>query len=104
MKMKNIKLIAVTGIAVLLSACSVKLYEPAEANVNKRVTASLNELRKGREIYAEKCGTCHKIYKPEKFNVKKWEEIMVVMAPKAELTDTEREYIFRYLVNHNGKD
>ena len=101
--MKKVSLIAAIVTAVVISACSTKLYEPSEANVNKRVTASLRDLHKGKEIYAEKCGQCHKIYKPEKFSVKQWGEIMAVMAPKAELSEVEHEYIFRYLVNHNGK-
>jgi hypothetical protein len=102
--MKKLSLIVALGIALVVTACSTKLYEPSEANVNKRVTASLVDLQKGREIYAEKCGQCHRVYKPEKFSLKKWGDILAVMAPKAKLTEIEQEYIFRYIVNHNGKD
>jgi hypothetical protein len=102
--MKKISLLVTIVIAVIFTACSVKLYEPTEVNVNKRVTASLRDMKKGKAMYAEKCGQCHRVPKPEKFSVQKFTEVMAVMGPKANLLEPEQQYIIKYVVNHNGKD
>jgi hypothetical protein len=56
------------------------------------------ELRDGNTIYTTKCTRCHKNYKPEKFSEKKWLHELDDMAPKAKLTDLEKQSLTRYLL------
>jgi hypothetical protein len=59
------------------------------------------ELQKGFNIYTNKCNECHKIFSPDKFSVKKWEHEIEDMAPKAKLTDIEKEQLYRYIMSRN---
>jgi hypothetical protein len=93
-----------TTIALILIlafvSCTTKLYVPSEANVNKRETASLSELQQGKEIFANKCGRCHKLPKPEKRQPQEWTKVLEKMAPKARLTSDQKALVFKYISNY----
>lgn len=95
------KLILIFVVIVGIAACktTTQIYAPTEANVNKVEKASLEELNKGRDLYASKCGKCHKLYPVESRDARQWKEVLNVMAPKAKLTDVETDHVFRYLIN-----
>jgi len=81
-------------------SCTTKLYVPSEANVNKRETASLAELQKGKEIFSNKCGRCHKLPNPEKHLPDEWTKILGKMALKAKLTAEQKALVFKYVSNY----
>lgn len=81
-------------------SCTTKLYVPSDANVNKRETASLAELQQGKEIFSGKCGGCHKLHKPEKYQPEDWTKILEKMAPKAKLTTDQKALVFKYVSNY----
>ena len=51
----------------------------------------------GADLYANKCGGCHRLYKKESFQGEKWKEIMARMKIKAHLNETEEKLITQYL-------
>ncbi|HLP04320.1 MAG TPA: hypothetical protein VK152_02720 [Paludibacter sp.] len=79
----------------LLIACSSALYIPSKENVASN--ANMEELQKGRALYVSKCSSCHTLYLPEKYNKAGWAKWMDSMAPKAKITDREKELIQAYL-------
>ena len=53
----------------------------------------------GKTIYESKCGKCHKLFEPKKFNAAQWTKWVDRMAPKAKLTPEEKELVYNYLTN-----
>lgn len=96
------KLLVISSI-LFFTACSTKLYVPNESNVNKQMTATVEEMVQGRNIYSTKCSTCHKLANPESRNMMEWSGVMEKMAPKAKLSKEEFDLVMKYLSNHNGK-
>lgn len=86
-------IVAVTVIA----ACKSAFYVPTEANT--KPDANLSQLKEGHDIYMSRCGNCHKLYAPTKFNGEEWPGILDKMQPKAKITDAQKEAVFAYLVN-----
>jgi cytochrome c5 len=86
--------LAVIGISILI-ACSSALYMPSKENV--AANSNIEELRKGRALYVSKCSSCHTLYLPEKYNKTEWAKWVDRMAPKAKITDQEKELIQAYL-------
>lgn len=95
MLLKN-KKITITLMAVfLLFACSKSLYEPTAQNVSKN--ADIAMLKQGKELYMNKCGTCHVLFSPNKYNKTNWTKWVDRMAPKAKITEEERAKILAYV-------
>lgn len=100
--MKKITL-AIFATSIIFFSCTTKLYIPNESNVNKPMTATVEEMMQGREIYAANCGKCHKLAKPESRDMMQWSRVLDKMAPKAKLTKEQHDLVLRYLANHNTK-
>jgi cytochrome c5 len=92
-KIKNTAL-PVLSISMLI-ACTSALYLPSKENVASN--ANIEELQKGRALYVNKCSSCHSLYLPEKYNKAEWSKQVNKMAPKAKITDQEKELIQAYL-------
>lgn len=84
------------------TACGSKatLYTPSSENVNKVITASLDELNQGKDLFAAKCGQCHALPSPKSREPQKWKQVMNVMSVKAKLTPEENRLVTSYLLNH----
>jgi hypothetical protein len=95
--MKKLSTIIIT---LAFVSCTSKLYNPTEVNVNKREIASLTELQQGKEIFSGKCGGCHKLPNPEKYQPQVWTKILEKMAPKAKLTVDQKELVYKYVSNY----
>jgi cytochrome c5 len=80
---------------VTLVACKSALYVPDSKNVAKY--ANVDELVKGRALYVAKCSSCHALYLPEKFKKAEWVNSVEKMAPKAKITDQEKQLILAYV-------
>jgi len=76
-------------------SCSSPLYTPTKENIPS--TSNIEDLKKGREIYVSKCGSCHTLRLPEKFNREGWKDALEKMQPKAKITDEDRNLILDYL-------
>jgi mono/diheme cytochrome c family protein len=90
--------------AATLSACAVFVPEPDRADAGGS-EAALQELRRGRHLYVEKCGGCHRLYDVDAYGDDAWRghvrdmirEDMVKLAPKDESS------LVRYLTSVNSK-
>ena len=84
-----------TGVMIIVAACSTALYMPARDLSTSEI--SYKELVSGREIYINKCGGCHSLIIPERYNAKEWNTWVDKMGPKAKLTDKEKHLVMKYL-------
>lgn len=92
-KMK--KTIGISMLLVLLIACTSALYIPTKENVSPK--ADLEQLKEGRALYVNKCSSCHSLYLPEKYKKTQWRKWVDKMAPKAQISNAEKEKIYQYL-------
>ena len=56
----------------------------------------------GQTVYNAKCGGCHGIKVASDYTAERWASILAVMAPRARLSDTEKENVYAY-VKANAK-
>ncbi len=54
-------------------------------------------------LYRSRCSSCHRAYAPSSRDRTTWDAILAKMAPRAKLSDAEREQISEYL-QANAKD
>lgn len=85
---------------LIFAACTTQIYVPTQANVNKRETATLAELQQGHDLFKEKCGRCHKLPKPGKYNPEQWTKVLAKMGPKAKLSSDQVALVYKYVVNN----
>lgn len=81
-------------------ACSTALYIPDEKNT--ALGSNLNDLKAGRKLYVEKCGSCHALVLPEKHTPAEWRTAVEQMQAKSKITDEEKTLILSYLSKGNG--
>ena len=82
----------------LVLACSQSLYIPtAETVTNDQL---LQDLTVGRKLYIQSCGSCHNLYKPEKFTADKWEHEIDEMKDDAKISDAEAALILKYVTGY----
>jgi hypothetical protein len=88
--------------ALLLCCCSPSLLLPTTADVtsaNKRWAGTDSvALHQGYDLYVNKCGACHVLYRPTKFSEEKWKKEVPDMSPRAHITPQETEMILRYVL------
>ena len=68
----------------------------------KEKSAEETTILTGQNIYNAKCGRCHALKVTTDFTAERWAGILAVMAPKANLTDAEKENVYAY-VKANAK-
>jgi mono/diheme cytochrome c family protein len=83
-------------LALLCWQCAT-LYKPDPMNVPQGTT--YEELVKGRQLYVDNCGSCHRLHQPAQFNAEDWNKIMDKMQPKAKITNEQRAIIMAYLTH-----
>lgn len=66
-------------------------------NQNQNSAKPVKMERTGKSIYENKCGTCHKLFAPDKYDAKGWKKWVDKMAPKAKLTAEEKGKVYKYL-------
>jgi hypothetical protein len=79
----------------ITSTDTSNLYIPTANDTT--LTATLDELTKGRSLYIQNCNKCHQLYSPEKHSSSEWNSIIPQMAPKTSMTSTEIELVSKYL-------
>lgn len=92
---KMIKITSLILILILFS-CSSALYIPTESQ--QTASVSLADLQQGRKLYVEKCGSCHSLFLPEKYNKTEWQHWVKLMESKVVINDLEKEKILKYLI------
>ncbi len=95
------KVFVVFGALLFLTACSPKLIKPTVVDETRGKAiysdVTLAGLEKGHELYAIKCGKCHKLYAPVSRSEAAWKKILPVMGRKAKLTPEEYKVIEQYV-------
>ena len=88
--------------AIALWCCSPVLMPPAETDVNTARShwndASIAQLKDGYHLYKNKCGSCHYLYRPDKFSAEKWTIEISEMSKKISLDSTQIALITRYIL------
>ncbi|MDD3079840.1 MAG: hypothetical protein PHH37_12165 [Paludibacter sp.] len=84
-------------IALILMGFTIYAMQQAPQNTEIKVVS--NDLQKGKEIYENKCGKCHKLFEPEKYKAKQWTKWVDKMAPKAKLNVEQKKLVYKYLTN-----
>ncbi|CAN5512154.1 hypothetical protein BH11BAC2_BH11BAC2_15720 [soil metagenome] len=88
-------------LSVLISGCAPKIYTPSSENTSSG--KNVIELKKGYDLYTTKCGRCHKLVSPSRYNATQWTYHVNKMQPKAKITDSEKTLIYNYLTNEPVK-
>jgi hypothetical protein len=86
--------------------CSPSLYKPTLADVEcgkkEYPDLTIGQMNQGMELYSNKCGSCHTLYKPKEVSRAKWDKILPEMKLEAKLSDKEYELISRYVKAKNA--
>ena len=61
---------------------------------------SAPDMEAGRLVFTNRCGSCHGLPETEKYTVKRWETIMVSMAPRARLDKMQAANVSAYVRSH----
>jgi mono/diheme cytochrome c family protein len=83
------------GLFLLLASCATTLYVPLQSVGS----ISIENLKKGRELYVNNCASCHQLYMPNRYNEKQWIHNLDEMQVRAKISDTDKKLILDYLVN-----
>jgi cytochrome c5 len=81
----------------LLIACSPKTTQTGAVVEPVTKTLSASALQ-GQTIYTEKCGACHKLFKPEKFSEAKWRHEVPEMAKLAKISAEDENLVLTYVL------
>lgn len=90
----------IAGNNIFLSCSVTQSFTAAEtqyANTQWPGTTP-DDLKTGMSLYQKNCGKCHYLYKPEKYSVGKWNQVLPGMAKTSNLSNTEEKMILRYLL------
>lgn len=87
-------------LAVIYSCTSQSITKnPVE---NNSFGVSKEHLAKAAELYNTRCGKCHDLPATKDYSIDEWRPIIDAMAPKAKLTDEEKNWVLAY-VSTNAK-
>ena len=91
-----------TSLALAGLACAPALLMPTDADralaESRYPGTTLADLRRGRAIYADRCGSCHALHLPDDLPPDRWPHQLDKMAVKAKLSQEEHALVERFLV------
>lgn len=88
--------ISIFVICITLIGCATALYVPTNNDAIKK-NVSLETLIQGRNLYINKCASCHNLYLPSQYTKQQWIPILIKMQVKAKLTDSQIKLIGSYI-------
>lgn len=83
--------------AGLLLACAPALYLPTEEVARTR-SKNLADLQRGRQLYIDRCGSCHNLYLPSQFSPGEWRKHIREMQPRAKTDSVQERLILDYIL------
>lgn len=92
--MKNKLIIGLFAVAFAIGCSTANKLPNTEVITN---TAQTIDIAQGKILYEGKCGRCHSLYEASKFTAAEWRPIVDRMAPKAKITDEQKELVYAYL-------
>ncbi len=78
-------------------ACAPALYLPTE-ELAEQTGIPLENLKQGRQLYVDHCGSCHMLYLPNQFGAAKWKKEMEAMRLKITFSEQEKQLMLGYLL------
>ena len=96
------KVLTLSMVSLIVFACSHKTSNTiTKTEVVKEKTESATvsnaQFIAGKTVYEAKCGRCHKLHEPNRGNMAQWTKWIDRMAPKAKLTDEEKQQVTDYI-------
>ena len=96
------KLFFIVVISSIVAACAVKPFAPTEQELStmrqKVPGLTMESAKAGSKLYAEKCAGCHQLYRPDKYTIAQWDNILPKMFSKAKLSgEAQRKLIEDYV-------
>lgn len=96
------KFIGVAFTVFILLCCTPAMMPPLESDVQSAKKhwsdATHAQLSKGYNLYKNKCGSCHYLYRPDKFSEEKWKHEISEMSAKIQLDSAQITMITRYIL------
>ena len=87
---------------LIFCCCSPSLLLPTanDVAVAKKYWGDADSLslRQGYNLYANKCGACHTLHRPSRYDEKKWRKQIPLMKDSAKISDEQAELILRYVL------
>jgi cytochrome c5 len=107
------KMLSILALITMFTACTVKLMEPAQSDVDRVSTKypgyDLAQLNEGKALFETTCNRCHRIKNPMSRNEEKWKKIVPKMIGKLNkkegkvvIDDKQQESILKYIITMNG--
>ena len=95
-------------VSLVLISCQKKAIpvitgRTAEPSAPPTEELTAADLPAGKQLFANRCGRCHGLPEPAQFTVKRWETIMVLMAPKAKLSKQEQVHVTAWVKENAAK-
>lgn len=87
-------------LAIIYSCTSQSTTKNTVKDYNFGVTKE--QLATAADLYNTRCGKCHDLPSAKDYTAEQWKPIMDAMAPKAKLTDEEKNWVLAY-VSMNAK-
>jgi cytochrome c len=56
---------------------------------------TVENARAGYKLYAGKCAGCHQLYRPDKYTMVQWDNVLMKMFPKAKVSSDEQIKLIR---------
>lgn len=53
----------------------------------------------GRDLFASKCGACHRLYDPARFSAAVWDSVLVPMQERAKITTDQKDQIYNWIMD-----
>lgn len=104
----KVPFIAALFTVIILFSCQKKAVpvitaRTIEPSAPKTEELSAPDLLAGKQLFANRCGHCHGLPDPVQYTEKRWETIMVLMAPKAKLSKQEQVHVTAWVKENAAK-
>lgn len=63
---------------------------------------TMEDLSRGKTLYENNCGKCHKLHAPQSRGEEAWRKVVPPMAKKAKMDESGADLVLRYLVTMCG--
>lgn len=83
-------------ILIFFTACVPALYRPTDENAALS-GIKLEDLKHGRQLYVDHCGSCHQLHLPRQYSESRWKVILDLMRTRSHITPDEQELIFKFV-------
>lgn len=95
-------------VLIILLSCQKKAVpvitaRTIEPSAPKTGELSAPDLLTGKQIFTNRCGRCHGLPDAVQYTEKRWETIMVLMAPKAKLSKQEQVHVTAWVKENAAK-